>query len=117
MVELFLKGKFKRQQHKRCRPFSLDSLGTKGKIKTENFVKHIEALGEKASDNRIEAFTADAWDLIKNNEWGVGLENLLSNIYEIEFIIDNKAVDLAKDAIAECKMNYNDWTFIEELVR
>jgi hypothetical protein len=68
-------------------------------------------------DNRIQAFTIGTWDLIKKNEWGIGLENLLSNIYEIDFTIDRKAVDLAKDAIAECDMNYSDWIFIEELVK
>lgn len=25
--------------------------------------------------------------------------------------------DLVKDAISECKMDYKDWTFIEELVK
>lgn len=74
-------------------------------------------MGQKNSDNRIREFTGDTWDLIKNNEWGVGLENLLSNIYEIDFTIDEKAVDLAKYAILECKINYNDWIFIGELVK
>jgi len=65
----------------------------------------------------IKQFISDTSDFIEHNEWGVGLENLLTNIYEIEFPVDKKAIDLAKDAIKECKMDYNDWTFIEELVK
>jgi hypothetical protein len=41
----------------------------------------------------------------------------LTDIYEIGFSVDKKAIDLAKDAIKECKMDYKDWTFIEELVK
>jgi len=103
-------------------------LDTKAKLKTENFVRYIETLGQNASDKLIEGFqrterelinqfTTDTWDLIKNNEWGVGLENLLTNIYEIDFTLDKRAIDLAKEAIDECGMKYNDWTFIEELVK
>jgi hypothetical protein len=103
-------------------------LNSKAKLKTENFVRHVEALGQKSSDRLIEGFqgterelinqfTKDTWDLIKNNELGVGLENLLTNIYEIDFTLDDKAIDLAKEAIDECRMKYDDWTFIEELVK
>ena len=101
---------------------------SKAKIKTKNFLRHIEFLGKNASDRVVDGFektekeilkkfTADTSDLIAHNEWGVGLENLLTNIYEIEFTLDKKAVQLAKDAIEECEMDYNDWTFIEELVK
>jgi hypothetical protein len=101
---------------------------SKAKIKTKNFLRHIELLGQNASDRiadgfgktekeLLKQFTADTSDLIEHNEWGVGLENLLANIYEIEFTLDRKAIQLAKDAIQECEMDYNDWTFIEELVK
>lgn len=93
-----------------------------------NFLRHIELLGQYASDRIVDGFektekellkqfTADTSALIEHNEWGVGLEDLLTNIYEIEFTLDRKAIQLAKDAIQECEMNYNDWTFIEELVK
>jgi hypothetical protein len=100
---------------------------SKGKIKTKNFLRHLETLGKNSSDRLVDGFqkterellrqfTADTSDLIEHDEWGVGLENILTNIYEIGFIIDKKAIELAKDAITECKMDYKEWTFIEELV-
>jgi hypothetical protein len=101
---------------------------SKAKIKTRNFLRHIELLGQNSSDRIVDGFqetekellkqfTAETSDLIEHNEWGVGLENLLTNIYEIEFTVDKKAVELAKDAIEECGLDYSDWTFIEELVK
>jgi hypothetical protein len=103
-------------------------LDSKAKIKTKNFLRYIELLGQNASDKAVHGFektekellkqfTTDTSDLIEHNECGVGLENLLTNIYEIELTLDKKAVQLAKDAIEECQMDYNDWTFIEELVK
>ena len=102
-------------------------MGPKSKTKTQNFLRHIELLGQNSSDKVVDGFKetekellkqfiADTADLIQHNEWGVGLENLLTNIFEIQFTLDETAVELAKDAIRECGMDYNDWTFIEELV-
>ena len=62
-------------------------------------------------------FIADTEPLVDHNEWGVGLGNLLNNLYEIEFPLDRKAIDLARDAIKECELDYNKWSFIEELVK
>jgi hypothetical protein len=101
---------------------------SKAKIKTKDFLRHVQVLGQNSSDRQvhgfqetekelIKKFTADAEDLIDHNKWGVGLENLLNNLYEIEFSLDKKAIDLAKEAIKECEMDYNKWTFIEELVK
>jgi hypothetical protein len=98
------------------------------KIKTRDFLRHIQVLGQNSSDRIVDGFqetekelikkfTTETEDLINHNEWGVGLENLLNNIYEIEFTLDKKAINLAKDAIKECKMDYKDWTFLEELVK
>ena len=101
---------------------------SKAKTTTKNFLRHIELLGQNASDRAVDGFEktekellkqfiAETSDLIGYNEWGVGLENLLANIYEIEFTLDKKAVDLAKDAIMACGMDYRDWAFMEELVK
>lgn len=103
-------------------------LESKGKTKTRDFLRHIEILGEDSSDRvvvgfqetekeLIKRFKTDTSDLIEHSEWGVGLENLLTNIYEIGFKLDDKAINLAKDAIEGCGMDYNDWTFIEELAK
>lgn len=101
---------------------------SKGKIKTRDFLDHIQDLGQNSSDRKVDGFqetqnelikkfATDAEDLVNYNEWGVALGNLLYNIYEIEFTLDKKAIDLAKEAISECKMDYNDWIFMEELVK
>jgi len=92
------------------------------------FLRHIEALGQQSPDRSVKGFRgeetekefirkiiSDTWELIEHNEWGVGLENLLSNLYDINFKVDGKAIELAKTAIEICKMNYEDWKFIEEL--
>ncbi|MFD0998176.1 MafI family immunity protein [Ohtaekwangia kribbensis] len=99
---------------------------SKAKIKTLNFLQHIEYLQQKATDRivngyqqtekeLIHRFTKEARDLIEHNEWDIALENLLENIYEIDFTIDKPAVDFAKDAIKACGMDYSKWTFIEDL--
>lgn len=101
---------------------------TKAKLKTKEFLRYIKALGQNSSDRVVpesqqtekqlmQKFIADTQDLIDHNEWGVGLEDLLSNLYKIEFRLDRKAVELAKDAIKECKMDFEQWKFIEELVK
>jgi hypothetical protein len=54
---------------------------------------------------------------VEYNEHGVGLENLLENMYEISFTIDQTGLDLAKEAIKECGMNYQEWSVIEELIK
>lgn len=99
---------------------------SKGKVKTNEFVKHVELLMQGASDRFViefkrterellTEFIADTKELIEYNEWGVGLENLISNLFEINFKVDSKAIDLAKEAIQACGMDYEDWKFFEEL--
>jgi hypothetical protein len=103
-------------------------LESKAKIKARDFVKHVKVLAQGSSERIVDGFQetekdlmkrfiSDTEELIEYNEWGIGLENLLSNLYEIEFPLDREAVDLAKVAIKECKMNYDHWMFIEELVK
>ncbi|WP_289055984.1 hypothetical protein [Carboxylicivirga marina] len=98
----------------------------KGKIKTQEFVDHLGSLLPLAHTNLIDGFKEnqrellkksldDANSLIENNEWGIGLENLLTNLYEIEFNIDNKTVKLAFDALKSCGFKLEEWKFIEEL--
>ncbi|MBO9700352.1 MAG: hypothetical protein J7604_09105 [Sporocytophaga sp.] len=101
---------------------------SKTQIKTRNFLGHIKLLSQNSSDRAVEGFQKTEKELIKqfisetsdfidHNEWGTGLENLLDNLYEIGFTIDQKGIDLIKDAIQECGMEYKDWIFIEELVK
>jgi hypothetical protein len=103
-------------------------LESKVKEKTKEFVMHIEFLAHRASDRLVHGFRgeetekqflqqiiADTWHLFKHNEWVIGLENLISNLHEVDFKIDDKAIRLAKESIEACGLNYNDWRFIEGL--
>ncbi|SKC78932.1 hypothetical protein SAMN05660236_3837 [Ohtaekwangia koreensis] len=102
--------------------------GYKEKIATKKFVSHIELLAQRRSDRDIigyqktekelmREFIFSTRELVEYNEHGVGLENLLENIYEISFTIDQTGLDLAKEAIKECGMSYQEWSVIEDLVR
>lgn len=78
-------------------------LDSKGKIKTRDFLRHIQVLGQDSTDRivhgfqetekvLIDKFITNTDDLINHDEWRVGLEDLLNNIYEIQFALDNKAI-------------------------
>ncbi|MBS1507054.1 MAG: hypothetical protein JSS79_10450 [Bacteroidetes bacterium] len=101
---------------------------TKAKRKTIDFLKHVRVLEQNSTDRIVKGFEKTEKELINEfivecaefidfNEWGVGLEILLDNINEIQFTLDRKAIDLARAAIVECGMNYDDWRFIESLVK
>lgn len=98
----------------------------KAKRKTQELVKYIDSLSQKASDRFVEdfgltekqlvqKFIADTEEYLVYDEWGVGLENLLENLYEISFPLDEKALLLAKEALTECGMNLEQWRFIGKL--
>lgn len=99
---------------------------SKGKIKIKEFTDHINNLVASAHTQIVDGFQEnqkelltkyldDTYELIKNDEWGIGLENLLTNLYEIDFNIDQRAIELAFDALQSCGYDLNKWKFIEEL--
>ena len=99
---------------------------SKARIKTVNFLQHIESRQQKSSNRIVDGyqetekeliykFTKEARDLINHKEWALALENLLVNMNEIDFVIDKVAIDLAKEALEACGMDYREWTFIENL--
>jgi hypothetical protein len=45
------------------------------------------------------------------------MENLLDNIYEIDFKVDSTTIELTKTAFKECQMDYLKFAFIEKLIR
>lgn len=63
----------------------------------------------------MKKYLNDTYDLIEKDEWGIGLENLLTNLYEIDFNIDQKTIELAFDALESCGFKLDKWKFIEEL--
>lgn len=77
---------------------------------TIEFVNYIECLSTTASTNSIaetgynekaylEKLVKDAREYIKYNEWIVGLEILLDNLYEVDYKIDKKYLEIAKNAL------------------
>jgi len=101
-------------------------IDAKGKIKTKEFADHIGFLLPSVQTNSIDGFNEsqkelvkkylnDTYDLIEKDEWGIGLENLLTNLYEIDFNIDQKTIELAFDALESCGFKLDKWKFIEEL--
>lgn len=100
----------------------------KNKQKVRTFVDHIERLSYFSDERIVDGFDQsqrelltqfllDTKEFIEYNEWGIGLELLLNNLYEINFTIDQTAVVLAQEALDICGYNYTDWQFIEELKR
>ena len=76
---------------------------SKARVKTLNFLQHIEYLQQTSSDRNIDGyqetekellykFTKEARDLINHNEWALALENFLVNMNEIDFTIDKAAL-------------------------
>ncbi|QHT67848.1 hypothetical protein GXP67_14965 [Rhodocytophaga rosea] len=98
----------------------------KAKKKTREFVKYINFLSQTCSNEYIDTFgltkrqllqkfITETEEYIKYNEWGVGLEHILVQLYEVEFTIDEKAIQLAKDALHECGFELDKWKIIDEL--
>jgi hypothetical protein len=91
---------------------------SKGKIKIKEFTDHISSLFFSANKHIIDGFQEnhkelltkylnDTFGLIENNE-RVLLENLLSNLYEIDFNIDQRRIELAFDALKSCGYELNE---------
>lgn len=101
-------------------------LKSKAEIKIIEFTNHINSLipfshtkivdgFDKNQKELLKRYIKDTKDLIEYNECVIGLENLLQNIHEIDFKIDEKAIELAKEAIELCSFEYEKWKFIEEV--
>lgn len=57
-------------------------------------------LGEETEKEFLKRIIADTCLLIQSNEWVVGLKNLISNLHEIDFKIDEKGIQLAKEGLS-----------------
>lgn len=90
-----------------------------GQKAVERLITHIDLISQKTVDsqkNAMAKFLEDAKIQNDYNEWGLAMENLLENMYEIDFEIDSTTVELAKTAFRECQMDYTKFIFIEKLV-
>ncbi|SDL63775.1 hypothetical protein SAMN05421823_107121 [Catalinimonas alkaloidigena] len=81
------------------------------------FIAHIMRLNKTQKSEEVAEWIADAEELVEYNEWGVALENLLVNLYEISFPFDEEACQSAKIALCKIGVDYSSWRFIEEMVR
>ena len=92
---------------------------TNPKKKVTEFVvaikQQVDANTNEHGDLTLYKFISDAFELIHYHEWGVALENLLDNLYEIEYPLNEQVIKLAKEAVLACKMDYSEWDCIEEL--
>lgn len=88
----------------------------KGKEKVIEFLEVLQLRNKKSSNERVEKFLEDAFELVENREYGIALENILENLYEYSISINEELLKLAKEAIQIMKMNWKDWEFINELV-
>ena len=91
-----------------------------GQKAVERLINHIDLILKNSANGQkdlMTKFLADAKETNEYNEWGLAMENLLDNIYEIGFKVDVTTIELAKLAIKECQMDYSKFTFIEKLVR
>lgn len=67
-------------------------------------------------DKLMERFVEDSRDLVAHGEAGVALENILNNLYEVDFRITGDMLRLSRDAVNACGLDWSEWKFIEELV-
>ena len=92
-------------------------LKTKPKKQVIEFVLSMKQLADANINHpnilQLYKWISDAFELIHYNEWGVALEHLLENSYEIDFKLDKKTLQSAKKAILACGMDYNKWKCIE----
>lgn len=88
----------------------------KAKEKVKAFTNEIEKLNEALGEENLKQVIQDTNELINHNEYGVALENLLSNLYDFDIKIEQTQLLMAKEALNEMKINWSDWKFIEELV-
>ena len=92
---------------------------SKAQKKVEELVDHLELLAQSSSEDIrpvLLNYIAEARSDIDYLEWGMAMETLLERIYEINFRLDSKAIELTKAAVAECHMDYSRLSFIEELM-
>jgi len=74
-----------------------------------------DAKAKHPNTSKVNQFISEATELIHHNEWGVALENILENLYELNYPLNEQIIKLAKEAFSACKMDYSEWQFIEEL--
>lgn len=94
-------------------------LKSRGQKAVEQLLNHIDLLSKrspKRENDLVTKFLAEAKEQNEFYEWGLAMENLLVNIYEIDFPIDTTTLELTKIAVKECQMDYSKFAFIEELV-
>lgn len=89
----------------------------RGKERVRVFLDEIQKMNLKRKNEALEGFIKDTIELVEYNEFGVGLENLLHNLYDFEIRLNSKEINLAKEAIQEMSWEWDQWNFIEELIQ
>lgn len=90
-------------------------LKNRAKEKVEKLIKEIEILQQRLGNEKLESTLKDVKELVEHNEFGIALENLLTNLYEFEIAISYKQLEITRTAIQAMNLDWGEWSFIEEL--
>lgn len=67
-----------------------------------------DSLGEYNAKEYLNTIVYEARDLIKYNEWIITLEVSLDNLFEVHYQLNDKTIDLAKNALVSAS-KYHEW--------
>lgn len=79
------------------------------------FVDHLELNTRKREVELVDRFLYDSREMIESDEWGVALENLLENLNEINYRLDEKEISLVHNSLAAMGIDPKDWNILEGL--
>ena len=75
-------------------------------LNPENIVK--DSLGKELNEKEyLNYICKDASELTDYNEWYIALENVLYNLHEVYYKLDESILDLAKDAFNSANNKFN----------
>ncbi len=93
-----------------------------GKRMTQEIIQDLEIILEKENldleqKQSLEMIIMDTQEFVKYNEWIVGLECMLDNIYEYSIPLTKELVQKMKDASVVGKLKENYYSDFHKLIR
>lgn len=81
----------------------------RGKKYVRTFIQSLKENERLAGNKRckLNKFIADTEELVKYNEQGIVLENLLDNLFEEDIVLKREQVEICKTAILEMGLEIN----------
>ena len=90
-------------------------MSNKAKNAVKTFVNYLELKTRNKKVESVDLLIEESRELIKFNEWGLALENLLENLNEMEYKLDNKEIDLVQNALVTMEIDPKDWNILQKL--